>query len=60
MEDKNMKEDKSMMAGNIIVIQIDSMTIKANGMDGLLMYTPKLINSMTYVPKSFVDMYLLN
>lgn len=59
MEDKNMMKDKSMMTGSSIVIQIDSMTIKAEGMDGMLMYAPMLINSMTYVPKAFVDMYLL-
>ena len=31
-----MMKDKSMMTGSSIVIQIDSMTIKAEGMDGVL------------------------
>lgn len=59
MDDKAMMGDKSMMAGSTIAIQIDSMRINSAGIDGMLMYAPVLINSMTYVPKAFVDSYLL-
>ncbi|WP_171629285.1 stalk domain-containing protein [Paenibacillus plantarum] len=58
MDDKGMMEDK-MMKGHTFSIQIDSKTIIVDGMEGMLMYTPMLIDSMTYVPKSFVEMYLL-
>lgn len=59
LDDKAIMGDKSMMDGTTIVIQIDSMKMKSSGMDGILMYAPMLINSMTYVPKAFVDTYLL-
>ncbi|WP_208607631.1 stalk domain-containing protein [Paenibacillus pectinilyticus] len=59
MDDKGMMGDKHMMMGSTFVIQIDSMTIQDGGMAGMLMYAPMLINSMTYVPKAFVDTYLL-
>ncbi|MGO4496345.1 stalk domain-containing protein [Paenibacillus sp. 2RAB27] len=59
MDDKGMMEDKNMMMGHTFSIQIDSTMITADGKEGMLMYTPMLIGSMTYVPKSFVEMYLL-
>lgn len=60
MDDKEKMDDKSMMMmGHTFSIQIDSTKITADGKDGMLMYSPMLIDSMTYVPKSFVEMYLL-
>lgn len=64
MNDKDMKDDKTtkdnMMAiGSTFVIQIDNKTIKVGGMDDMLMYAPAIINDMTYVPKAFIDTYLL-
>ncbi|OAS24395.1 hypothetical protein A8708_09270 [Paenibacillus oryzisoli] len=61
MDDKGMMEDKdkSMMMGHTFHIQIDSKKITADGKEGMLTYSPMLIDSMTYVPKSFVEMYFL-
>ncbi|MDR6554194.1 stalk domain-containing protein [Paenibacillus qinlingensis] len=58
-DDKGKMEDKGMMKGQMFSIQIDSKMITVDGIEGMLMYTPMLIGSMTYVPKSFVDTYLL-
>lgn len=64
MDDKSMMEDKTMkdnmMAmNNSFILQIDSKNIKVAGMEDMLMYAPSIINDMTYVPKAFIDTYLL-
>jgi hypothetical protein len=58
MEDKTMK-DKNIDMGIVYTIQIDSKTIQVGGMEGMLMVAPMIVNAMTYVPKEFVDTYLM-
>ncbi|SDO82414.1 Copper amine oxidase N-terminal domain-containing protein [Paenibacillus sp. yr247] len=57
-EDKTMK-DKNMDMGTVITILIDSKTIKVGGMEDMLMVAPTIVTDKTYVPKEFVDTYLL-
>jgi hypothetical protein len=57
MDDKTMKDN--MMAGNTFVLQIDNKSIKVGGTDDMLMFAPSIINDMTYVPKAFIDTYLV-
>ncbi|MBA2939783.1 copper amine oxidase N-terminal domain-containing protein [Paenibacillus sp. CGMCC 1.16610] len=63
MEDKAKIDDKTMkdnmMSGNAIVLQIDSKSFKVGNTDDMLMYAPSIINDMTYVPKAFIDTYLV-
>ncbi|MGG1519239.1 stalk domain-containing protein [Paenibacillus oryzisoli] len=59
MDDKGMMQDKSMMDSKGIMLQIDSKTLQIGGMTEMVMYAPVLIDSTTYVTKSFIDMYLL-
>ncbi|WP_240421781.1 copper amine oxidase N-terminal domain-containing protein [Paenibacillus periandrae] len=61
---KVMMEGKGMMnnmmaRGDTFVLQIDSKTIKVGGMDEMLMSAPSIIDDMTYVPKAFIDTYLV-
>lgn len=58
-DDKAMMDDKTMMAGNTFVLQIDNKSIKVGGTDDMLMFAPSIINDMTYVPKAFIDTYLV-
>ncbi|OPH56138.1 hypothetical protein BC351_28620 [Paenibacillus ferrarius] len=59
MKSTMMMEDKSKDMGTGFMIRIDSTTIKAGDMDNMLMTAPMIVNDMTYVPKEFVDTYLL-
>ncbi|BFT69474.1 stalk domain-containing protein [Paenibacillus sp. P36] len=57
MDDKTMKDN--MMVGNTFVLQIDNKSVKVGDTDDMLMYAPSIINDMTYVPKTFIDTYLV-
>ncbi|MEC0230639.1 copper amine oxidase N-terminal domain-containing protein [Paenibacillus alba] len=59
MKSSMMMEDKSMDMGTGYTIRIDSKTFKAGDMDNMLMTAPMIVNDMTYVPKEFVDTYLV-
>lgn len=64
MEDKNMQDntmmDKSKDMGGTIRLQIDSKAISVGSMEEMLMVAPTIVNDMTYVPKAFIDTYLIN
>lgn len=63
MEDKTMMEDKAMMdmtMEDTFVIHIDKKTIMVGGMNEMLMNAPAFVNGTVYVPKAFIDTYLLN
>lgn len=64
MEDKNMQDntmmDKSKDLGGTIRLQIDSKAISVGSMEEMLMVAPTIVNDMTYVPKVFIDTYLIN
>lgn len=64
MEDKTMKDqpmmDKMMMDKNgMITIYIDNKTISVGDRKEMLMVAPTIVDDMTYVPKEFIDTYLL-
>ncbi|MCY9660720.1 copper amine oxidase N-terminal domain-containing protein [Paenibacillus chondroitinus] len=64
MDDKNMQDktmmDKSMDMDGKIMLHIDSKAITVGSMEEMLMVAPTIVNDMTYVPKAFIDTYLLN
>ncbi|MDR6881728.1 copper amine oxidase N-terminal domain-containing protein [Bacillus sp. 3255] len=63
VEDKTMKDqpmmDKMMDKSSMITIFIDSKTITVGDVNEMLMVAPTIVNDMTYVPKEFIDTYLL-
>ncbi|NOU99593.1 stalk domain-containing protein [Paenibacillus planticolens] len=58
MQDKTMM-DKNMDMGGAITIQIDSQTFLVGMKKEMLMVAPTIVNDMAYVPKEFIDTYLL-